>query len=188
MWKSKIIICFFSLICCGNAQSQMANSFGKKKPLLDVSIKKTGPYIGFQRGKYNVIEFGVERQWKQLSLRQSVTHAGHMGFNYNFRYNVLGYDIGYWAKPHRFGLTYGGNLVFRTNFTESRIGIAPVIGFKFWLLHLQTGYHFLPNLPVDFETNKFFISLRLGIVNDRDVDMKGRKKGSKNKNGIFNFK
>ena len=56
-----------------------------------------------------------------------------MGFNYNFKYKVLGYDAGYWIKPHRVGLTYGANLVFRTNFDQSKIGVAPVVGFKFWL-------------------------------------------------------
>jgi hypothetical protein len=186
MERNKTILCFAVIFYCGIANSQLAEAYRPKK-LIDVSIKKTGPYVGFQRGQYNVIEFGVERQWKQLSIKTAVTHAGHMGFNYNFKRNVLGYDIGYWAKPHRFGLTYGGNLVFRTNFNESRIGIAPVIGFKFWLLHLQTGYHFLPNLPETLETNKFFISLRLGIVNDRDVDVNGKKKRKKKKKGFFDF-
>ena len=187
MWRSKVILSLIFVLCYVSMNAQQGASDGVKKPLIDLSIKKTGPYIGIQRGKYNVFEFGIERQWKQISLKQSLTHAGHMGLNYNFRRNVLGYDIGYWVKPHRFGLTYGGNVGFRTNFDDSRVGIAPVIGFKFWLLHLQSGYHFFPALPTSLETNKFFISLRLGIVNDRDVEFNGRKKGKKKKGGFFDF-
>ena len=67
---------------------------------------------------------------------------------------------------------------FRTNFDRSKVGIAPVVGFKFWLLHVQTGYHFMTRSesPLTFETNKFFISARIGIINDRDIDLKRRKK------------
>lgn len=147
-----------------------------RKPLLKVNVKKTGPYFGLQQGKYLVPEVGVERQWKRIRLLNSITHAAHMGFNYNFKYKVLGYDAGYWVKPHRIGLTYGANLFFRSNFDRGRIGIAPVIGLKLWLLHLQTGYHFMLSAS-DFETNTFFISLRIGIINNRDIDFKRKKKG-----------
>ena len=33
-----------------------------KDKWLDVRVKKSGPYIGYQRGLYNVGELGVERQ------------------------------------------------------------------------------------------------------------------------------
>ncbi|MFT5779145.1 MAG: hypothetical protein ACI837_002102 [Crocinitomicaceae bacterium] len=152
-----------------------------KRRLVDIEVKKTGPYLGLQKGKYTVLEIGAERQWKKIRLKNPITHAAHVGFNYNFKYNMLGYDMGYWYKPHRIGLTYGANIFFRTNFDDSRIGIAPVIGFKFWLLHLQTGYHITSKLPVDFETNRFFVSLRIGIINDRDIDFNWRKRDKKKK-------
>ncbi len=147
-----------------------------KRRLLDLSVTKTGPYFGLQRGKYTVVELGAERQWKKVRLKMPVTHAAHAGFNYNFKYNMLGYDMGYWYRPHRIGLTYGGNLFLRTNFDDTRIGFAPVIGYKIWLVHFQTGYHFMGRLPENFETNRFFVSLRIGLINDRDVDFDWRKR------------
>ena len=118
-----IKISFFCLFLIGIASAQLAPepSFLMKKKF-NIEVKKTGPYIGVQRGKYTVAEFGVERQWKKVKLSSSINQAVHMGVNYNFKYNVLGYDLGYWIKPNRIGLTYGGNLVLRTDFTKYRIG------------------------------------------------------------------
>lgn len=166
-----------------SAQVNGNYSFGsltdKKEPLLKVSVTKTGPYFGLQRGKYTVLEIGGERQWKKISLKDPHIHAVHTGFNYNFKHNILGFDAGYWYKPNHIGLTFGGNIVYRSNFDRSLLGIAPVVGFKFWLLHLQTGYHIMPKAPANFETNTLFVSLRIGIINDRDFDIEWRKKKSK---------
>lgn len=145
------------------------------KPLVKVKVKKSGPYIGVQRGKYTVGEVGVEHQWKRMKLSNSFTQAVHFGVNYNLYKNVMGYDLGYWVKPHRIGLTYGANVFLRTDFDRTKVGIAPVLGFKFWLLHAQTGYHFMDSAR-DLQTNTFFISLKIGIINERDVDIKRRKK------------
>lgn len=161
------------LVCLVPVFTGAQEKFGSRKRLIDAAlmVKKTGPYFGLQQGMYLVPEFGVERQWKQIRLMSSTTHAAHMGFNYNFKYKVLGYDVGYWWKPHRIGLTYGGSLFLRSDFTKTKLGIAPAIGFKFLMLHLQTGYHFMPR-PKEFETNTFFISLRVGIINERDFEIK----------------
>ncbi len=172
---SSLLLVFSTGIFAQNLEMQGA----LKKRLLDIDVTKTGPYFGLQRGKYTVVEIGVERQWKQVRLKMPVTHAAHAGFNYNFKYNMLGYDMGYWYRPHRIGLTYGGNLFLRTNFTDTRVGFAPVIGYKIWLVHFQTGYHFMPRLPENFETNRFFVSLRIGIINDRDVDFDWRNRKKK---------
>ena len=48
-----------------------------------INVLKTGPYIGIQRGRYSVLELGVERQWKKLKIKNSKTNALHTGFNYN---------------------------------------------------------------------------------------------------------
>lgn len=174
--KLKAILILSLLFSLQNVWSQFGMSGSViKKPLIDIRVKKTGPYFGLQQGKYLIPEFGAERQWKRVKLKSPVTHAVHMGFNYNFKHKVLGYDVGYWIKTHRVGLTYGANLFYRTNFESDRIGIAPVIGYKFWLLHLQTGWHLMAR-PKSFETNTVFISLRLGIINERDVDWKRKKK------------
>ena len=142
---------------------------------LELKVMKYGPYIGLQRGAYTFLEFGGEMQWKKIRLKKPIVHAVHTGFNYNFKHNILGYDLGYWVRPRRLGLTFGGNLFYRTNFTTDRWGIAPVVGYKFWLLHLQTGYHFLSRPQTAFELNKFFISLRFGIISDRDYKLKRDK-------------
>ena len=111
-----------------------------------------------------------------------LNQALHMGINYNFKYNVLGYDLGYWIKPNRIGLTYGANLVLRTDFNKTRIGFTPVIGFKLVGFHIQTGYHFLSRSLNFTETNTFFISLRYVLINDRDVQVNKRKKSNSNRN------
>lgn len=172
-----IKISFFCLFLIGTASAQLAPepSFLIKRKF-NIEVKKTGPYFSLQQGKYLVPELGVERQWKQIKLATAFTHAVHMGFNYNFKYKVLGYDVGYWVKPSRIGLTYGGNFVLRTDFNETRLGFAPVIGYKLFGFHLQTGYHFLTRSTTFTETNTFFISLRFVLINDRDVDVnKGKK-------------
>lgn len=175
-WLLGACVLVVSLMSFGQSEGSI---LAVKKPLLEVSVTKSGPYFGLQRGKYTVLEIGAERQWKKVRLKLPVTHAAHLGFNYNFKYNMLGYDMGYWYRPHRIGLTYGGNLFMRTNFDNTRVGIAPVIGYKIWLLHFQTGYHFMGRLPENFETNRFFVSLRIGIINDRDVDFDWRKRKKK---------
>lgn len=133
-----------------------------------LNIRKSGPYIGLIQGKYMLPEFGYEMQWKRVRLKKPITHAGHMGFNYNFQRNVLGYDAGYWLKIGRMDLTYGANLIFRTDFDKNAVGLAPVVGFKIWQLHLQTGYHFLTSPARDMETNTFFVSLRFVFINETD--------------------
>ena len=145
------------------------NIFSKKT---EVRVSKYGPYIGLQRGKYTILELGGEYQWKKLKLVKPHTNAIHLGFNYNFKYNVLGYDLGYWFKKGRLDLTYGVNLNYRTDFTHNRVGLSPVIGYKILQFHLQTGYHFLTPSPNFTETNTFFISLHWVLIKNRDVKVK----------------
>jgi hypothetical protein len=143
----------------------------KKFSLPKVTVSQSGPYIGWQKGKYNALEFGFEGQYKRVKLLKSVLHAGHMGFNYNFFQNVLGYDLGYWYKQGRLNLTYGLNFCYRTNFTHNRVGLAPVLGFKFWQFHFQTGVHLLTPAPEFTETNLFFVSLRFVFIKNKKVDI-----------------
>lgn len=167
---SKLIhVCLF-LMVSSNVSAQKQFHFGApKERLFEISVRKSGPFLGVQRGKYTVMELGGETVWKQIRLKKPLTQAIHANFNYNFKHNVMGFDAGYWVRPHRFGLTYGGSLVHRTDFTHHKFGFAPAIGYKILMLHLRVGYVFIPR-PLDFETNTLFISLRLGIINDRDVD------------------
>ena len=176
--SSLIVLIGFSAFSQFSLNSFHPELFPKDK-WLDVRVKKSGPYIGYQRGLYNVGELGVERQWKRIKFKTAITHGVHIGFNYNFTNNVLGYETGYWIKPSRVGLTYGACANFFTDFTHNRIGVSPVIGYKLYGFHLQTGYHFLTPSGNFKEVNTFFISLRFIIVNDRDFDIQ-------QKNPLFN--
>lgn len=174
MLKKRISLIFVLFV--GSTFAQVAPQFtAPRKDGMNVQVKKSGPYFGIQRGKYTILELGVERRWKKIQLSTAKTHALHMGFNYNFKYNVLGYDLGYWMKPSRIGLTYGLSAVMRTDFDESRVGFAPVLGYQLLMFHLQTGYHFLTRASHDIQTNSFFISLRVTLINDRDIDFNRKK-------------
>jgi hypothetical protein len=168
-------VCAFSIM---NSHAQLFPN--KKKGLLkdvNLTVRKAGPYIGLQKGRYTVLELGMENQWKKAQLSGSKTQAVFTGFNYNFWRNTLGYDLGYWIKPNRLGLTFGGSLAFRTDFNESRVGIVPTVGYQLWWFHLQTGYHLLTKSSTDIQTNTFFVSLRATIINNRKVEVKkGNKK------------
>ncbi|MBI1836224.1 MAG: hypothetical protein HYR91_03055 [Flavobacteriia bacterium] len=137
-----------------------------------IKIKKSGPYIGIQKGKYTNLEIGLERQWKAVKLIKPVTNALHLGINYNLTNNVLGYEMGYWCKVGRLNFTYGGNLLFMTNFSQNRIGFTPVIGYKILGFHLQTGCNLLTYNKNFQNVNTFFVALKFVIINNRDVDIK----------------
>ncbi len=152
---------------------------------LEISVKKTGPYFGYERGRFDVFEIGAERMWKKIKLVKPKTHGAHLGFNYNFFEHVLGFETGYWQKEGRLNLTYGGSLVLRTNFEKERFGVSPMLGYRVFGLHLQAGYHILTKSSTFTNTNNFFIRLRFTFVNDRDWDVDGlnfgkRKKKKKN--------
>lgn len=160
------LIVSFSII----SQEKERSKFHFPNLKTEINVRRSGPYFGLQRGLYLVPEFGGEMQWKKVKLINPITNAVHVGFNYNLKYNVLGYDLGYWFKTGRLNLTYGANIIYRTDFTYSKIGIAPVLGFKLSQLHLQTGFHFMtPSFP-SINTNTFFVSLRFVFINNRKID------------------
>lgn len=152
------------------------NLLAQKKELFPkFNVIKIGTYGGIQRGQYTLLEIGGEIQWKKLRLKKAKSNALNLGFNYNLIENVLGYDLGYWHRGSLIGLTYGANACLRTDFNEIRYGISPVIGYKFWLLHLQTGYYFLTPTANFENTNSFFVSLRLVIMSKKKMRRKKRK-------------
>lgn len=148
--------------------------FPNKKPL--VSIFKSGPYLGLQRGKYTNLEFGYEFQRKAVKLIKPTIHALNTGFDYNLTENVLGFSIGYWQKRGRLDLTYGANLVYKTDFDQTRIGIAPTLGYRISIAHLQVGANLLTKSDDFKNTNTFFISLRVVMINNRNFKWRKRKR------------
>lgn len=163
--KSNFLILFFLFVLRLNSYSEpIPNPF-------KINLHKFGPYIGLQRGAYTSIEFGAEYQLKKMAWMKPTTQAAHFGFNYNLYHNVLGYDIGYWMKKGRFNLTYGANLIYRTDYTRSTLGFTPLIGFKFSQLHLQTGYNVLMTTSAPKAVNGFFISLRFVFIQNTNLDI-----------------
>ena len=166
---------FLPLVCLGESLMDNYPSFGLK----DASIitKKRGVYIGYERGLYDVLQFGMELQRKKMAIKEINTNALCFGFGYNLKYNILDYSISYWHKQGTFGLTYGADVIFLTDFKKSNFGIAPVFGFRFSGFHLQTGYKFLSKAKTDVESNNFFIRLRFTIhkKTDRDFNWKRKK-------------
>jgi len=172
-----LFICLLALnfLCVSTVEAQNTNHLGRRV-LLNVSVKKTGPYLGYSRGLQDLFEIGAEYQFKKIKLIHPKVHGLHFGFNYNFKHNALGFTAGYWYKAGRLGLTFGGDVVHRTNFNESRFGLGPALGYRLLGFHLQAGYHLLTPSKT-FETNTFFIRLRFTFVQNRDIDLgKKRKK------------
>jgi len=146
-----------------------------KDPL--VKITKSGPYLGFQYGKYKNLELGYELQRKAVKLIKPTTHALNLGLDFNFIESVLGLNLGYYQKKGRLNFTYGFALLYRTDFRESRIGISPKVGYKLYGFHLQGGINLLtPNK--DFTNNNlFYASLKFVLIKNRNY--KWRKRDNK---------
>ena len=166
----------FILLCCafGFYSTAQQLSFNKTMDLSDIEldIHKFGPYLGLQQGKYSSIELGVEYQHKNVKLLNPTTYSLHVGFNYNFSNNLLGYDLGYWHKFGRLNLTYGVNAIFRTDYIRNAVGFAPVVGYKLGQLHVQTGYNFLSQSTSTFPCNSFFMTIRFVLVKYRNFNWK----------------
>lgn len=138
----------------------------------EVQIRKYGPYIGIEKGAYLLPKLGVECQWKTVGLfRSGQTHAIHTGLNYNLGNAIMGYDLGYWTKSGAFGLTYGGTLNYRSDFTKGGFGVTPVVGFKWMQFHVETGYSFYSSAAKTMHVNKLFIGIRFVLVRDRKVSL-----------------
>jgi len=132
-------------------------------------IIRTGPYIGIQKGNYLNLELGFERQWKDLKFFGSNTSALYGGMNYNLFNGVIGADIGGWKKLGFLGITYGGSILFRTDFVSSKAGFSPAIGIKISKFHFQTGYQFLFPRDNNLKTNEFYLSLRYKIWSQKKI-------------------
>lgn len=151
----------------------------KKDPLLEVGLRQSGPYFGIQQGKYTLAEIGGEMQWRKLRLKRPTTHAIHAGLDYNLFENVLGLSSGYYYKGGRTKFTYGGRLVYRTDFTHHRYGISPALGYKLFGFHGQIGYTLLTPHDTFTAVNTFFVSLRFVLINERDFELNSRLKKKK---------
>jgi hypothetical protein len=121
----------------------------------------TGAILGMQRGGITAIELGAEAHWRKLSLTHPSIIGATANFNYNFGRHVVGYQAGMWMKHGRVNLTYGGNLVYYSNFKGlNRFGAGPAVGFRLAGFHLINGYNFLAGDKELDGANTLYITLR----------------------------
>lgn len=152
--KYLILIWAFSF---WNYYAQKENHFNFKKI-------QTGPYFGLQQGRNLVVELGAERRMKEIKFKSPNSFALNAGINYDYRSRILGADAGFWFRPNRIGFTFGAAGAVRSNFNDAMIGLAPMLGYKIWLLHAFAGYYYYPKPLQSTMTNQLFVSLRLVLT------------------------
>jgi hypothetical protein len=156
-------------------------SFFSKKKLFQ---HNRGAILGLQRGAATSIELGAEAHWRKLSLLDPNIFGANANLNYNFGHHVIGYNAGMWMKHGRVNLTYGGNLVYYSNFKGlSRYGGGPTVGFRLAGFHLINGYNFLAGDKELTGANSLYISLRyyFPVENKFTWDRKTMKKKKERK-------
>lgn len=120
-----------------------------------------GAIVGLQRGNITSLELGAEMHWRKIAFRKPAITGATANLEYNFGHHVLGYKVGMWQKTGRVNLTYGGNLVYFTNFKGlQRYGLGPAVGFRFAGFHLINGYNLLLGDKEFKDVNKLYMTLR----------------------------
>lgn len=156
------------------------------KKIVDASPSKRklyqrnhGAILGLQRGAVSAIELGAEAHWRKLSLTNPTIVGATANLGYNFGHHTIGYQAGMWMKRGRVNLTYGGNLVYYSDFNGlHRYGIGPAVGFRLAGFHLINGYNFLAGDKELEGANTLYITLRyyFPVENKFTWDRKTMKK------------
>jgi hypothetical protein len=165
----KIILCLFLFFMASvslhaqvlftNYQIPLYNS--RTAPARKLYQRNSGAIVGLQRGNITSIELGGEMHWRKLALRKPTITGATANLEYNFGHHVLGYKLGVWQKTGRVNLTYGGNLVYFTDFNGlQRYGLGPSVGFRFAGFHLVNGYNILLGDKEFKDVNKLYMALR----------------------------
>lgn len=132
-----------------------------KSPKRKLLQRNTGAIIGVQRGAGTAFELGAEAHWRKLSLSNSRIVGATTNLEYNFSEHIIGYKIGAWVKKGRVNLTYGGNLVYFSDFEGGqRYGLGPSVGFRLAGFHLINGYNILAGDKDMKGANTLYMSLR----------------------------
>jgi hypothetical protein len=142
-----------------------------------------GIIIGLQKGAATAVEFGGEAHWRKIALTKPKVVGATTNMEYNFRNHVIGYKAGLWMKRGRINFTYGGNVVYFSDFKGLQLyGVGPSIGFRLAGFHLINGYNFLAGDKELEGANTLYMSLRyyFPIKNkftwDRKTMMKKKQK------------
>lgn len=181
----KIFVC----ICCllpliSNAQiiKEKGERNGIRLPKYVASKRSFGMIGGIEKGNITFLELGVEGHWKKIRLKNSRTLAANVNMEYNFGNNILGYNAAGWIKKGRVNLTYGVNFNYVTDFTYTRYGMGPQIGFRLLGLHIVNGYNFLLGEKELDRVNKFYIGLRYYFPLDKKTKVVNVNKKKKKQN------
>ena len=151
------------------------HSFPKKK----LYQRNHGAIIGLQRGSVGAVEMGAEAHWRKLSLTNPTIVGATANLGYNFKHHTIGYQAGMWMKRGRVNLTYGGNLIYYSDFKGlHRYGVGPAVGFRLAGFHLINGYTFLGGDKELEGANSLYITLRyyFPVENKFTWDRKTMKK------------
>jgi hypothetical protein len=156
-----------------NADENKARPFKKK-----LFQRNHGAIVGLQKGTATAFELGGEAHWRKLSLFNPHIIGASTNLEYNFGGHVLGYKAGMWMKRGRVNLTYGGNVVYFTDFKGlQRYGLGPSVGFRLLGFHLINGYNFLAGDKELTQANTLHMTLRyyFPVQNKFTWDQKTRK-------------
>lgn len=146
--------------------------------------RNQGAIIGIQKGASTAIELGGEAHWRKMSLFNPHIIGASTNLEYNIGDHVLGYKAGAWMKRGRVNLTYGGNLVYFTDFEgHNCYGIGPAVGFRLAGFHLINGYNFLAGDEELEGANTLHMTLRYYFSRDNTFtwDRKTMKKKAQRK-------
>lgn len=172
-------ILFFLLIWVFQVQAD-PKPFDVEKfrwPHYVITKNSFGMIGGIERGKHTFLELGLEAHWKKYKLRKAPTLAINANMEYNFKYNVLGYNACVWFKIGRVALTYGLNFNYITDFDSTRLGLGPQIGFRLLGFHLVNGYNFLFMGDKTLKANNtFYIGLRYYFPLDAKTRIRNKNK------------
>ena len=163
----KIALCLFLLVASFFAHAQFLftnhQTFSNTHtpPARKLYQRNSGAIIGLQRGAITSFEMGAEMHWRKLAFRKPKITGATANIEYNFGHHVLGYKAGVWRKAGRVNLTYGGNLVYYTDFNgQERYGLGPAVGFRLAGFHLTNGYNILFGDKEFKDVNTLYMSLR----------------------------
>lgn len=142
------------------AQNDQEEKKGIRLPKYVATKRSVGMIGGMEFGNLTFLELGVEGHWKRIRLKKARLLAVNANMEYNFGNNILGYNAAAWIKRGRVNLTYGVNVSYITDFTHTRYGLGPQIGFRLIGFHLVNGYNFLFGEKELDQVNKFYVGLR----------------------------
>jgi hypothetical protein len=157
----KLVLLAFSMLFALSSLAQL--------PALNTA--KSGILIGIQKGKFNGLEIGYEKQWKQLKLVKPKTFGISVAGEYLFGGNAFGIKVGPWIKVGRTNFTYGANAIAASKYNKPAMGFSPSIGIKLLGLHGQVAYNLFQN-GSEYDYNKLTFSLRYFISRSRKFKMK----------------